>query len=117
MSRPALKATFVLDNRDLPPAQIIALGAKRGIPLSGGYVGKVLRNNPAPKVRRAAVRPAAAQPAAAQPAAAPAAVVPAAPAPAAPPASAVSDLREEFLRLIFRIGTDRVQEWIAGIRP
>ena len=112
MSRPALKATFVLDNRDLPPAQIIALGAKRGIPLSGGYVGKVLRNNPAPKVRRAAVRPAAAQPAAA-----PAAVVPAAPAPAAPPASAVSDLREEFLRLIFRIGTDRVQEWIAGIRP
>jgi len=112
MSRPATKATFVLDNRDLPPAQIIALGAKRGIPLSSGYVDKVLRNNPAPKVRRAAVRPAAAQPAAT-----PAAVVQSTPAAQPAPASSVSDLREEFLRLIFRIGTDRVQEWIAGIRP
>jgi len=111
MSRPANKATFVLDNRELPRAQIIALGAKHGISLSGGYVGKVLRNNPAPKVRRAAVRPAAA------PAAAPTAVVPSAPAAQPAPASSVSDLREEFLRLIFRIGTDRVQEWIAGIRP
>jgi hypothetical protein len=29
----------------------------------------------------------------------------------------VSDMREEFLRLVFRIGADRVQEWIASIKP
>jgi hypothetical protein len=115
MAKQALKAAFVLENRDLPRTQIIALGAKRGIPLSGGYVGKVLRKHPAPKVRRAAAQP---QPAAVQRTAAPAAApVVQRPAPAAPPPTSVSDMREEFLRLVFRIGADRVQEWIASIKP
>lgn len=101
MSRRALKATFVLENRALPRAQIVALGAKRGVPVSRSYVAKVLQSNPAPKVKRAAVQPAAVLQ----------------PAPAASPEPSVADLRTEFLRLVFRIGTDRMQEWIASLRP
>lgn len=96
MGRPAIKASFVLNHRNLPNHAIIAKGAKQGVELSSGYVAKVLQ-------RAAAARPARA------------ATQAATRAPVTPASPEDQQLLANFRALVTRIGTDRAQEWLAGI--
>ena len=100
MTRPAIKASFVLSHRNLPNHDIIAKGARQGVVLSSGYVSKVLR-----RAGAAAARPARAATQAATRGA------------AALQASSPEDqqLLASFRALVTRIGTDRAQEWLTGI--
>jgi hypothetical protein len=111
MGRPALKAAFILEQHDLTAAEIVKLGAKRGVPLSPAYVAKILQRErqSATKQARAAARANGHAPKANghAPAAAPAAT---------DAASADANLRAEFLRFMMRVGTERAQEWLQAWR-
>jgi hypothetical protein len=107
MGRPALKAAFILEQHDLTAAEIVKLGAKRGVPLSPAYVAKILQRErqSATKQARAAARANGHAPKANGHAPA-----------ATDAASADANLRAEFLRFMMRVGTERAQEWLQAWR-